>query len=211
MFVYKRSKKIIDNKSGFTMVELLISIFIISILTITVNTFSRDIFYLNTSLSGSMNTQLDARHLIKNMVAELRRTSTSSTGAYPIESASDTSVVFYSDLDSNGIKEKVRYFQTGSLVQKGVIVPTGTPLTYNSANETVTTLASSVVSSSTLPLFQYYPSTYTGNSTPLSSPIDISSIRLIRINIIIDKDPSHPLIPVIVTSQVSLRNLKDNL
>ncbi len=201
----------IKNEAGFSLVELLVSVAIITLMTITVSTFQKDIFSLNFNLQSNLNVQLDARHLVKVMVAELRKTTQSSTGTYAIELATSTAITFYSDVNNNGSIDKVRYFQSGSSIKKGVIVPTGNPLTYNPVNEVLTTLIGSVVSSSTLPIFQYYPSSYTGTTSPLSSPVNISSIRLVKITVIIDTDPNRSPEPIVVTSQVSLRNLKDNL
>lgn len=200
-----------STRAGFTIPELLISIFIISLLTITVTTFTRDVFSLNISFQGSLGAQLDARHVIRVMVTELREASPSSNGAYPIISASSTAIAFYTDTNDDGIKEKIRYFVSGTDLKKGVVVPTGNPLVYNDANEKITTLVSSLISSSTQPVFQYYPASYTGTSSPLASPVNASSVRLVQITVIIDKTPAHSPSPIVVTSQVMLRNLKDNL
>ncbi len=196
---------------GFSTTELLISLGIIALIFGGIANLQRDAFTLNFSLQGSLNAQLDARRLMKVMIAELRKTMPSATGSYPIESPSTTSVIFYSDVDSNGSVDRVRYFLSGSTIRKGVVAPSGSPLSYNLANEVVTTLINNVVSSSTLPVFQYYPATYSGTSLPLPSPVDVPSIRLIKITVIIDNDPNKSPTQIIVTSSVSLRNLKDNL
>ncbi len=197
--------------NGFTIVEMLISVSILSLVILSVTTFQRDVFSLNFSLQNSLNAQLDARHVIRIMVAELRKAGPSALGAYPIALASSTGVTFYSDVDANGVKDRVRYFLSGSTIKRGVLAPSGNPLTYVDVNEKLTTIVSDFVASSTLPLFQYYPASYTGASAPLSVPVDVPSIRLLKITVIIDKDPTHSPTPIVVTSQVNLRNLKDNL
>lgn len=196
---------------GFSLAELLVSVFIISLVIITVGTFQRDIFTLNFNIQDDLNAAIDARHVIKIIAAELRTSSPSATGGYSIALASSTGITFYSDIDGNGLTDQVRYFLSGTTLKRGVTAPSGSPLTYNNSNEVVTTLASSVVASSTLPLFQYYTASYAGTSTPLSVPIDIPSIRLIKVTVIIDKSSGRSPAPLIVTTQVSLRNLKDNL
>lgn len=200
-----------STRGGFSLVELLISVAILSMIVVIATTFQRDVFSLNYTLQGSLNAQLDARHVVKVMITELRKAEPSAGGAYPIVVASSTTVTFYSDVDSNGTSDRVRYFISGSELRKGVIAPTGSPAVYNSANEKISTIISGFVSSSTLPLFQYYPSTYTGTTSPLTSPVDIPSVRLMKVTVIIDKDPNKSPVKIIVTSQVNLRNLKDNL
>lgn len=196
---------------GFTVVELLISIAILVGVSWTASIFERDVFSLNGTLQDSLNAQLDGRNLVKTMVAELRKTTESSVGSYPVDTAATSSIAFYSDIDNDGLIEKVRYFLNGNVIKKGVIKPTGSPLTYNPANETLSTLVNSVVSSSTLPIFQYYPETYTGTSSPLSIPVDVSQVRLVKITVIIDKNPNRSPTQIIETSNATLRNLKDNL
>jgi hypothetical protein len=197
--------------NGFTIAEAIISVAIISLLVITISTFQRDVFSLNSTLQSSLNAQLDARHLTKVMVAELREISPSSVGSYPISLASSTGITFYSDIDNDGLKDRVRYFLSGTTIKKGTIVPSGNPLTYNVANEKLSTVINDFVASSTLPLFQYYSSAYTGSESPLSQPIDIQAIRLVKVTVVIDRDPGRSPVPLITSSFVTLRNLKDNL
>lgn len=198
-------------KKGFSLAEIIISVAILSIIGITVSTFQKDVFSLNTNLQSSLNAQLEARHLIKTIVSELRKTTTSANGTYPIELASSTGITFYTDVGNNGTIDKVRYYLNGKTIKKGVITPTGNPAVYNSGTEVTTTLLNYVVASSTKPIFQYYTSNYSGTTSPLTIPPDISTIRLIKITVIIDTDPNRSPTPIIATSQVNLRNLKDNL
>jgi hypothetical protein len=196
---------------GVTVAETIVYVAIFTLIISSVTLFQRDVFSLNFTIQGNLNTQLDARHLIKVMVSQLREAVPSSTGSYPIEAASSTAIIFYSDINADTKIERVRYFVSGSTIKKGTVSPTGTPPAYNLNSETITTLISNVVSSSTVPVFQYYPSSYDGTTAALSSPVDIKSIRLVKITVIIDNDPNKSPVPIQVTSQVSLRNLKDNL
>lgn len=203
--------KYYNKNKGFTLAELLISMAIISGIVWTASIFQRDVFSLNTNLQSSLNAQLDARHVVKVMVSEIRKSVPSANGTYPIESASSTAMIFYTDANNDGVVDRVRYFVNGSSIKKGIIVPTGSPLTYNPANEVLSTLINNLVSSSTLPVFQYFPSSYAGTSSPLSYPLNIASVRLVKVTVIIDNDPNRSPVPIVVTSSVSMRNLKDNL
>src|SRR3989344_5539756 len=127
--------KIFNSKKGFTIIETIISVFILSLIVVSAATFQKDVFSLNFSLQNSLNAQLDARHVVKIMVAELRKASPSALGAYPIALASSTAITFYSDVDSDGVKDRVRYFLSGSTIKRGVLAPSGSPLAYVDANE----------------------------------------------------------------------------
>ncbi len=200
-----------NRKGGFTFVETIIGVSIFLLISLLISSFARDIFSLNYVLQGNLNAEIDSRHVVKIIVTELREAGPSALGAYAIASATPSNLIFYSDVDNNGIREKVRYFISGTNLKRGVVTPTGSPLVYDDTQEKLSTIISGFVSSSTLPLFQYYPSSYAGTSSPLTVPVDISSIRLVKVAVIIDKDPNRSPISIITTSQVSVRNLKDNL
>ncbi len=198
------------HRAGFSLVELLVSLAILTMVIGVLTAFEKDVISLDDTLQFSLNAQLGGREVVRTMVTELRKATQSAVGSYPIVLASTSAITFYSDINGNGTAEQVRYFLSGNTIKKGVVVPTGSPLSYNQANEVVTTLISSVVASSTLPIFQYYPSTYAGTSSPLAQPVNIPSVRLVQITVIIDANPLRSPSKLVVTSQVMLRNLKDN-
>lgn len=205
-------KKNINNlkvsSSGFTLVEILFSISVFILIMLALTLLGRNIFIYNSFISTGLSDIDAGRKAIKTMTAEIRTASAANTGAYAISQATGTTFTFYSDIYDNGLKERVRYFLNGSLLQKGVTIPTGSPLAYDLATEKVTTLLSNVTNTT---VFNYYDKNYDGTSTALAFPVDVSAVRLIKINITVDKDPNRPPAPTIFSTQISLRNLKDNL
>ena len=195
--------------SGFSIIETLVVIFIISLVGIAVIAFQKDVFSLNTILSNSLVAQNEVRRTLKIMTAEIRPLSPSSVGAYPIAEANPTSFIFYSDIDNDQLKERVRYFLNGTILKKGVIKPSGLPLAYNPVNEIISELIHDVVNGTTL-IFNYYDKNYDGTTPSLTQPVDISAVRLIKITIVIDKDPNKSPGPISLITQVSMRNLIDN-
>lgn len=197
-------------KSGFSVIEVLVAIFILTLIGMAVWTLQKDIFSLNRIFSSSLAAQEEARKVLKLMSAEIRAASPSSTGAYAIGQAATSSFMFYSNIDAEPLKERVRYFVNGVTLKKGVIKASGAPLTYNPANEIVSDLVQDVANGTT-PVFSYYNANYDGTTQPLADPIDISAVRLVKIVIVIDSDPLQPPGAITLTTQVSMRNLKDNL
>lgn len=198
-------------KRGITLPELLISIAILSLVAVVVGTFQRDIFSLNLSAQNNLSAQLDARHVLKQMIAELREASPSSLGGYPIALASTSALTFYSDVDNDGIKERIRYYLSGTTLKRAQLTPTGSPLVYVDANEKITSVVSYVANNATTSIFTYYPSTFAGTTTPLSQPVTIANIRMVGIKVVIEKDVNKSPNPIVVNTSVVLRNLKDNL
>jgi type II secretory pathway component PulJ len=196
---------------GFSLAEIVVSVAILTAVGYTFSIFQKDIFSLNTTLQNNLSAQLEARHVLKDLGKELREASPSSLGAYPVALASSTTLTFYTDINNDGLKERIRYFLSGTTLKKGVIVPSGSPLVYNTANEKISTVVSNVINSTTTPVFDYFDDQYTGTSSPLVQPVDPVSVRLVRITVIIDKDPNRPPLPITVTTQITIRNVKDNL
>lgn len=197
------------QSKGFTLVEVLFVVAILAIIMIPLTRFQVDVFFHNTFMQNSLTAEAEARTALKNMIKELRSMSQSNTGTYPIELASSTAITFYTDTDGDGVKDRVRYFVSAKILKKGVLKPTGAPYQYVSANEKLSNVVYDVSTSTAI--FSYYDKNYSGTSTPLAYPINVSAVRLIGSRIEIDKDPNKPPAPMIFESQVSIRNLKDNL
>ena len=198
------------HSRGASIIEFLIVIGILSLVSLGIFDFGRNLFTFSTVIRNGLSAQQDARKLVRTMVTELRTSSISSSGAYPIYEAATSSIGFFSDIDGDGLKEEVRYYLSNGFLLKAVRVPSGAPPTY-SGSASVSTLVVDMRNGTNTPIFSYYDTNYDGTSAPLSLPINIPAVRLIRITLFVDKDPYRSPIPVSVTTQVSLRNLKDNL
>lgn len=193
-------------RAGFTLLEILVAMGIFLLIIAGVASFLQTIFRSQYVISTQVTTQKEARRTIEDFVKEVRNASISSIGAYSIAQASSTSFTFYSDIDFDTYKEKVRYFMEETNLKKGVIKPAGTPLTYNPATETLSVVAHDLIAGQTP--FVYFDKNYNGIGNPLSQPVNIAQIRVIKITIIIDQRPNISPEPLTVSSQVEVRNLK---
>lgn len=200
----------IAHKNGFTLVEALIATSIVVLISIGFwNVFKSSLTYTNTA-QGRLMVQHELQLLSRRMTAELRAAVQSDTGAYALATTASSSIAFYVDADSDGLHERIRYFKEGNELKKGVLKPSGSPLTYTGA-ETIRTVVHNL-SATTTPVFVYYGSTYPSISTaPLTEPVITSSVRLVRITVAVDDNSTTPIDPIVSTTQVSIRTLKDNL
>jgi prepilin-type N-terminal cleavage/methylation domain-containing protein len=199
------------GQKGYTLIEMLVVITIVSILGIVISKFQRDVFSFNGYFSSSFSTADSAQKLLRPMTAEIRSASPSSSGAYPIDSIGDYSFSFYSDADNDGSKELIKYILSGTTITKETTKPTGNPPVYLAANKVVTTFITGVRNiSDGIPVFTYYDGTYTGGAGGVVSPTtgSLNSIRLIGIKIRIDPDQNKSPSTTEVSTQVSIRNLK---
>lgn len=196
--------------SGFTLLELIISMGIFTLVLLAIGSFSRNIIYYNGVFTGGLTSYDQANKILQPISSEIRSASPSSLGSYAIEKTGTTEFIFFSDIDNNGLKERIRYYLSGLNLIRGVIIPSGSPLQYSSSNETTSTIVKGIRNGSSS-IFTYYNSNYNGSTAPLTQPVSVLSVRLVKITLIIDDDPNRPPAPITVTTQVNMRNLKDNL
>jgi type II secretory pathway pseudopilin PulG len=205
------TKKI--SEKGITVVEIVVAVGIVSMIAVVASTFQQNVFVYNRNVSGSLTTAQDARAIVRTITTELRSTAPSSNGAYPIVQAATSSITFFSDIDGNGTVEQIRYFASSTKLYRGVVVPTGSPLVYNSATEKLNLLSANLRNTASTSIFSYFAGTYNGtaSTSELAQPVSITAVRLVKISLILDVDQNSLPISRTYTTQVTLRNLKDNL
>ncbi len=193
------------NTKGLTLLELIIAISVFVLATFAVSTFIIQSFRAqNFSLEQSSAIN-EARRGVETMIKELREALPSDTGSYPIELADDQELIFYADFDRDDAVEKVRYWLDGTDFKKNIIEASGTPLSYSGNGETE--VLSRFVRNNTNTIFIYYNSDYVTST----APADPSNVKLIHINLKINVNPQKAPLHFELESDVSLRNLKENL
>lgn len=155
-----------------------------------------------------------ASHATNKLVIQLRGTQQADNGDYPIESANQFSIIFYCDIDDDGVVEKVHYFldDANDQLKVGISNPNaGNPVTYPAVDSTVAVVASYVVNDNTDPIFYYYNKNYPGDTVnnPLATPANVGDIEMIRIHLYVNINPVHAPDNINIESFVDLRNLHD--
>ncbi len=199
-----------NAKKGFTIIEALFGVGVMVLLLLGVATLQDDIGRYFTTIADTLSAGRETRFFLSAFTAEARATSQSSIGSYPLDTTQSATFAFYADIDGDGLREKIRYFLDTTTLKKGVIKPSGDPLAYHADEETITGVVQYVVSSAS-DIFQYYDTNYDGTTSALSEPVDLTAVRLVKVTVQTDRDPNRAPAPITATTQVSLRNLKDNL
>ena len=200
-----------NNKvSGYTIIEILIAIAIFVLVSGIVLSFQNDLFSVNNFLEESFRIQGSAEELLREMISELREAAESNLGGYPLEITGNTSLAFYSNIDKDPLKERVHYFLEGNELKKSIVKSSGFPLTYSTstANESLRVVLRNIQSTSTVPIFSYFPEFISGTTTPLAQPVDPAAVKMVHINISIDEDLNRLPPEITVSSRVLIRNLK---
>ncbi len=199
------------SQSGFTLVELLVAIGITVLIGIMASQMIISSFRDNAIIWEQLKTQSEGRTVLNRVVNTVRRAEQSSVGGYNIAAASANDVTFYANIDEDNFREQVRFYLSGTTLYQSTVKPSGSPLTYVTSTATVVALAENIMNSSYgTPVFEYYDESYSGVESPMVEPIDIPSIRMIRVQIELEKDPTEIPVPLRVESMVQVRNLKTN-
>jgi len=199
-----------SSKKGITLIETMVALAIFSLLVVATGAFSRDVFFFNDVLQIGLNNVTEARKVLRPFANEVRGAQPSNLGAFSLAETATSSFAFYTDIDHDGIRERVRYFVEGNEFKKGVITPTGNPLVYNVNNEQIIKVIRDVVPGEYV--FSYYGSDYAGSTTtpPLAEPVTPAAVRLLRVDLTVDSNPNRAPSLLTITTQVVVRNLKDN-
>jgi prepilin-type N-terminal cleavage/methylation domain-containing protein len=199
------------HNNGFTLIETLVSLVIFSLIVVAMGAFMRDVFFFNNVLQTGLTNVSEARKVLRPFTNEVRKAQPSDKGAFAIDTAGTSTFAFYSDIDADGSREKIRYFLDGTDFKKGITEPSGDPVLYDEADEDIVNVIQNITGTSTI--FSYYDSNYYGSTTASSAlpqPVTTSDVRLVRIDLMVDANPGRAPSLLTITTQATIRNLKDN-
>jgi prepilin-type N-terminal cleavage/methylation domain-containing protein len=200
------------NNKGFTLIELLL---VMSIMGVLAAAFVALQYILSQNQIIAWRSYIsveEANTNLNSIAKEIRTARESENGAYAISSAEDFELIFFTDPDFDGTIERVRYTQNGTSLEKGIIEPTGYPISYPQETEVVKTLTENIRNGTT-PVFYYYNANYPQDTlnNPLSAPANPADIKLIRVLLHTNSTADLPDKNFILDTFVQLRMLKDNL
>ncbi len=198
-------------RSGFTTIELVVAVAIFSLIGYGLLAMLSGVIRGSTQQSGLIAGADQARKVVFSLTNELRDAQRSSTGGYSLAQAGAQEIVFYANLDGDPVIERVRYYVSGMTLYRGVLKPSGNPLSYNPAQETSTAVQRDVGNGAN-PVFYYFDDTYNGAGTALAQPVNVTDVRLVEVRLLITNIGgisgmnTYPII-----GRATIRNLKTNL
>jgi type II secretory pathway pseudopilin PulG len=201
------------NNKGFTIIEVVVVMAIFIIVIFGLSVMLNKIFVNSNQEMMSMNNIDQSRMVSSTFVNEIRNAIMGNDGSYALNYVGDSQIIFYSNFRNNNsfIVNRIRYFIDDNNLYKGVVTPTGSPLTYNLASEKVK-LIQSDLKNEDVPLFFYYDGEYDGLGDHILQPVNINQVRFIKINLIVLNQTTQNSNSVFnVSAGATIRSVKDNL
>lgn len=194
-------KKYDKKLLGFSLVEMLVALAIFSTISILLATFLSQSLKSYRVRKEESDEQQKASHIMR----EFEKTTRAAT---KILTADENELKFYRYFDlTSSSPTQIRYFIDGNQFKIGETKPVGVEpnITYPQSAETIHLIVEDVENPNLI--FEYYD----GGKSTLTAPVDTTKIRLIKLTISLDQDTSKPPQAVTETTEINLRNLKDNL
>lgn len=209
-----RSSRYHHALKGLTLIEMMAAIFIVGAGMIGFTLLFTSSWKTNKFVIESGVTAVQVNRALNEIALNLRKVRQADNGDYPIESGNQFDIKVYLDIDGDGVTERVHYWLDTATdqVKRGVTDPVaGTPPTYPASDTTVSIIANYIVNEATEPLFYYYNENYPGDTVnnPLATPVDIQSVRLVRVLLRMNIDPVRAPDNINVESFIDLRNLEN--
>jgi len=189
--------KNIFSTKAFTLIEILVAMFVCSIIVLIFNQFLLSGFKATTFNTEQETAIENARNSLNTMMQEIRGANSSDKGDYAISQISTNTFVFYNDINKDGKTEKIKYYLDGTNLNKAITSP-GTDNNYT-GSATTSTLAQYVNNKGDA-IFRYYDNTSSETAT-------INRIKLISINLKINVTPSRAPDDYTLQTDVTFRNL----
>jgi len=92
---------IFKNQKGISLIEILVAIGIFLLLVTGTTTLLTYSIKANKIIWEQLSTQNEGRKVVQDFVNEMRSATYSSLGAYPIEQASSSQIIFFSNIDTD--------------------------------------------------------------------------------------------------------------
>ncbi|MGW8185175.1 MAG: type IV pilus modification PilV family protein [Candidatus Moraniibacteriota bacterium] len=199
--IYKKS--CFSVRRGMTFSEVIVTIGIFSIIMVGINQLFVKSWKNYSLIIHTSESSIAANQGVNGIINVLRRLGAGDDGSYAIASVGSFDLKIYSDIDNDGVSEKVHYYLNGTDLMVGKSNPSGFPVTYPASDSETEVLIKNVVNGGTQPIFYYYDGENNTMSDPASS---LNEIRMIEVNLFIQRNEGD----LNIESYASLRNLSEH-
>lgn len=195
------------TKKGITLVETIMAIAVlVAGMTVFTLLFIRS-WEMHEFAFDEANAQLAASHAMQRMTDLVRNAQRADNGAFPLVSVADDEIVFYGNTDGDGDVERIRLALSGTSIVLESRDPTDdVPPTYPSGYDSSQTIVAHLVDTDTNPVFTFYDDA----NAELTGSFPLNDVKMVKIDISVDEDPTQAPDAVVIESFASIRNLNEH-
>jgi hypothetical protein len=191
-------------QNGLSTIEVVVSISIFTLISVVLVTSIIFVYRVNAFNIEQAFAVSSGRKGVEQMVRDLREVTYSDDGSYPIIAMGSTTVSFYSDIDRDDNIERVRFYLNGLTFNKEISEAVGTPPTYPINPDQILNLSEHVQNDiEGEPIFHFFDS----NGVEILDYTNVSNVVYIRVNLIVNINPTRLPNEFTIRSSAALRNL----
>ena len=189
---------------GMTLIEVTVGISVLIMVLLALTTTLQSFYSTNRYAIGQSSAVTSAQRGMDKVIRAIRESAYSSQGAFPIVSIAANDFIFYANVNSDPLIERVHYFVSGTSLIEGIISATGDPPAYTTA-EATSTLSDYVHNlDQNVKTFRYYD----GAGVEITDYSKWANVRFVEVSIVVDVDPNKPPNQLTLRSSAGIRNLK---
>jgi prepilin-type N-terminal cleavage/methylation domain-containing protein len=193
-----------SRRRGMTLIELLVTLAILSVVNIAIMTLIQSFYKNNNYLIEETSALASARKGVNYSITALRETTYGDDGSYPIAAAATSTVTLYANINSSSSVERIKYVLLDGTLYKTVTASSGNPPVYPSNAQSTSTIATNVRNTNATPMFTYYDNNGTQLSTTSTNVALISSVR---VQVLVDLNPNRAPNVFTLSQSATLRNV----
>lgn len=195
--------KIGAGQFGFTLVEVIMAVAIFSLLMLAMNALFISLYRQQGVDTAITKRTQSMNYVLGTISRELRGSNRGEDGSFFIAEAGGNSLTFYSDINKDGLTEKISYALDGTDLKKTITEP-GSSSLYAGAG--VSFVVCPEIQNGGTPIFTYYNKSYTGSEAPMPLPVKALDISMIGVSLTANNVSQNKSYPLHVETKIQLRN-----
>ncbi|MDP3645916.1 MAG: hypothetical protein Q8R25_02415 [bacterium] len=192
-----------NSSQGMTLVEAVVWIFVFTLvmgaIVLTVIQFYR----ANQYAIEQAFAVTSAQQGLENIMRSIREAAYSSQGAFPVVSIAANDFVFYADMDSDALIERVHYFLQGTDLMRGVLEATGNPPDYTGAEATSRVADYVRNTEASINVFKYYDEL----GAEITNYANWTTVRFVKVTLAVNINVVTLPNQFTLSSSAAIRNL----
>ena len=191
------------KQQGITIIEALVWIAVFTAAMLAIVSSLLYFYRTNSYAIEQATATASAQRGLEQMMRTIREGAYSSEGAFPIVSVAADDFIFYADIDSDALIERVHYYISGTDLIRGVTEASGNPPSYT-GGETTTVISEYVRNvAQGLTTFRYYDEL----GSEITNYANWTAVRFVKVTLAVNVNIATLPNQLTLNSSAAIRNL----